>query len=179
MYYINTIVFEMNGQQQLNEVKMCEITIEDICCHRKVHLDSYLNVTSRYNIAAVKYPNFYDLVPVSYQEKGKHNSNEIMQLSSRGVLLNLDGGTQLIPLQIFLNEKLQLESLHNLLFFKRFKECRCFVAWRSLVRKSRVIRGRKALAESAVYSNIPFVSASIFIGNAMYKLGEYLPILRM
>lgn len=153
---------------------MCELTIEDICFHRKGHIDSYLNVTSRYNVAAVKYPNFYDLVPVSYNDKGKFISSEIMQFSSRGLLVTVGGGTQLIPLEIFLIEKLQLKSLHNLMFFKRFKECRCFVAWRSLVRVSRIMRGRKALSESAVFSNIPFVSASIFIGNAMYTLGEYL-----
>jgi hypothetical protein len=164
----------MNRQQHINGEEMCELTIEDICCHRKGHLDSYLNVTSRYNVAAVKYPNFYDLVPVSYHAKGKFLSNEIMQFSFRGLLLTVDGGTQLIPLDTFLIEKLQLKSLHNLLFFKRFKECRCFVAWRSLVRLSRVMRGRKALSESAVFSNIPFVSASIFIGNAMYNLGEYI-----
>lgn len=153
---------------------MCELTVEDIYSNKKTNSLSFLNVTPRYNIAEIKYPNFYDLVPVSYLEKAKLVLNQKMQLSSRGLLFSTDeGGSELIPLQIFLNEKSQFERLHNLMFFKRFRECRCFIAWRTLVRMSRVIRGRKALAESAVFSSIPFVSASIFIGNAMYKLGEH------
>ena len=112
----------------------------------------FVHVTPRYNINASVYRrHFYDFVAVD-RHTTLFDPSLRFQLSRRGLLFSEGhAATVLIPLHEVAAERALMEALRQRVFFGRHKEGKCFLAWRTWVRRRRIRRSRDTLTTCASF----------------------------
>jgi hypothetical protein len=110
----------------------------------------FVHVTPRYNIDTTVYRrHFYDFVVVD-RHTALVDPSLRFQLSRRGLLFSEGGhATVLIPLHEVSFERALMEALRQRVFFGRHQEGKCFLAWRTWVRRRRIRRSRDTLKTCA------------------------------